>query len=144
MKIAVKKDDITNEIDGTWVDYGDSKLLIARLGNPRNRKAYDRAQNKYKAKARKGTLSPDERVEITARTLSESILLDWEGISGMDGKPLEYSTEMAFMALRWDIDLRTFVSEQADLSENFRAAEVDEDAGKSQAGLSGKSKTATK
>jgi hypothetical protein len=126
VRIATKKEDVTKEIDGAWIQYQDdgSRLLIARMGNPKNRKAYDRAQGRFKGKARKNRLTPDDRIEITSRCLAASILLDWEGINDMDGKPLEYSEEMAYMALRWDLDLREFVAEQADISENFRALEV--------------------
>lgn len=144
MKIATSRDDISTEIDGVWVEYGDGELLIARMGNPKNRRAYERAQARYKSKARKGTLTADERVEITARTLADSILLDWKGINDMEGKPLDYSHEIAYQALRWDIDLRIFVSNEADVAENFRSQEVEENAGKSRRGSTGKGSTATK
>jgi hypothetical protein len=127
IKIATSKDDVQDEIDGVWIEYQeeDCKLLIARMGNPKNRKAYERAQAKYKSRGRRKDLTPDQNIEVLARCLSESILLDWEGIMDMQGKALEYSREAAYQALRWDLDLRLFVSEQADISENFRAEEVE-------------------
>ncbi len=144
VQIATKKDDCRAEIDGVWVDYDNegAKVLIARLGNPDNRRAYERAQVRYKSKIRKNKLKLEEGREITARTLSESIVLDWEGFNDYDNNPLEATTENFYLALRHDLDFREWVSEQADISENFRATEVEENAGKSRGGSAGKSKTA--
>lgn len=144
VKIATKRDDVSAEIDGVWVDYDSegASVLIARLGNPANRKAYERAQVRYKSKIRKGKLSIEESREITARTLSESIVLDWKGFEDYSGNPLDPTVENFYLAMKHDIDFREWVAEQADISENFRAAEVEENGGKSQAGSGGKSKTA--
>lgn len=142
MKLATNRDDINAEVDGVWIDYQDAEILIARLGNPANRKAYERAQVRYKGKIRKNKLSIEEAREITARTLSESIILDWKGINDFGNKPLEPTVENFYKALRYDIDFREWVSEQADISENFRAAEVEDNGGKLPGGSGGKSKTA--
>ena len=142
MRVATKREDVSAEIDGVWLEYDDARVLIARLGNPANRKAYERAQVRYKSKIRKGKLKLEESREITARCLSESIVLDWENVCDYEGRELEPTTENFYKALRNDIDFREWVSEQADISEHFRAAEVEENGGKSQRGTTGKSKTA--
>lgn len=139
--IATKQDDVQTEIDGVWVEYEDAELLIARMGNPANRKAYQRAQARFRSKMRKDKMTPDDNIEVLARCLSQSILLDWKGISDMQGNELKYSVENAYLALRWDLDLRQFVNDQADISENFREGEVDETGKKSQPGSTGKSGT---
>ena len=75
-------------------------------------------------------MTADDRIEVLAKCLADSILLDWKGITDMEGKNLKYTTEMAYKALKFDLDLREFVADQADISENFRADEVEEAAGK--------------
>ena len=129
--IATKQEDVLREIDGVWVDYmTDAELLIARMGNPANRKAYERAQAKFRNKIKRDRMTADDRIEVLAKCLADSILLDWKGITDMEGKNLKYTTEMAYKALKFDLDLREFVADQADISENFRADEVEEAAGK--------------
>ncbi len=144
MKLATKRDDVLAEIDGVWVEYEDAKILIARLGNPKNRKSFEKAQRKFKTKIKREKMSISDNREVTARTLSESIILDWKNINDFEGKPLAATVPNFYKALRHDIDFREFVSEQADISENFRAAEVEGDGGKLQSGSGGKSSTVTR
>lgn len=144
MKIATKRDDVLSEIDGVWVEYEDAKILIARLGNPKNRKAYEKARRKFTTKIKRDKMKIEDEHEVTSRTLSESIILDWKNVNDYQDNPLEPTVANFYKALKHDMDFRDFVSQQADISENFRAAEVEGDGGKSASGSGGKSKTATK
>ena len=131
VNIATKMEDVAREIDGVWIDYqDDAKLLIARMGNPQNRKAYERAQARFRGKIKRDKMTADDRIEVMAKCLADSILLDWKGINDHESKKLKYTPEMAYQALRWDLDLREFVADQADLAENFRADEIEEKAEK--------------
>jgi len=144
MKVFTKQEDLAAEIDGVWVEYGEgASFKIARMGSPRNRRAYERAQAKFRSKIRRDKLTADDRIEIMARTLADSIVLDWKGLEDMEGNALEYSPEMAYKILLHDQDVRLFIADQADLAENFRQEEIQATAKKSAGGSSGKRKTAS-
>jgi tRNA splicing endonuclease len=145
MRVFTKPEDAELEQEGVWLPYGDgSEFLIARTGTPANRRAYERAQQPYLAKIRRRKeLRQDEKLDVLARTLSESVLLNWRGIQDIKGKDLPYSKETAYQVLVADQDVREFVLQQADLAENFREDEVDSLGKESAPGSSGKRKTAT-
>jgi hypothetical protein len=44
---------------------------------------------------RGGQVDYEQRQQITARTLADTVLLGWEGLEGDDGQPLPYSPETA-------------------------------------------------
>lgn len=128
MRVFTKPEDLSAEVEGVWVAYGTGgvEFLIARMGSPANRKAYERAQARFRQKIQRKRLTADERVEIMANTLADSILLDWRGpLQDADGNPLTYSRDLAYSIMKYDQDAREFVVEQADLAENFRQEEID-------------------
>jgi hypothetical protein len=120
---AVNED---KEQNGTWMEVGDAKLLVARAGNKayikmlgkdveRNQKALDRKDDAADA------LSDKIMVDVLATT----ILLGWENVS-FKGKPIEYSKDNAKMLLGFK-EFRREVMKLADDFASFKAEQEAEE-----------------
>jgi len=87
--------DEVKEQSGTWMDVGDSKLLIARAGN----KAYVKMLSKQVERNQKSLDRKDDAADalsdkIMVDVLANTILLGWEGVS-YKGEVMEYSVANA-------------------------------------------------
>lgn len=115
----IKQSFVTNEKveqDGVWVDIGDgSKLLVARMYNPRHTAAMRQALAPYKR--RPNDIVPQE---ILDSMMAKHVLLDWKGITE-NGEDVPYSVEKAeeYLAIK---DFRALVVEIAGNMETYRAA----------------------
>lgn len=132
-------DSLDRELDGVWVDYDEGQLLIARMGNPRNRAVYNRLMKPHARKAAQKTLSPAVQEKVVSQCYAETLLLDWKGMVDEYGNELEYSQALAEEILLADMDLRQFVEEQANNAALFRSEFVEETVGKSATSYDGES-----
>lgn len=83
------------ETEGVWESIGpDTKLLVARIGNPEFKQMYVKIPPAYKRMLKKDTLPEGKALEIMADIMSKTILLDWEGLSE-GGKEIKYSQQKA-------------------------------------------------
>lgn len=112
--------DDTLENEGTLMEVGDAKFLVARAGNRKYvrllSKAFERNQ---KALDRKDDAADKLSDLIMIDVLAGSILLGWEGDVGYQGKPLPYSQENAKMLLAIK-DFRKLVLELANDFSSFK------------------------
>jgi len=129
------------EEGGVWItaardpDQPDAPLQvrIARLGNPKYRKAYQRLIEQFRVDRTEAS-DADVIREVVSRACAEAVLLDWRNME-LDGEPIEYNVENAYRILadpRLN-DFRDWVVAQASSMERFRAQRVSDDAGKSRA-----------
>jgi len=113
------KTDPEKEEDGVWYEYAPKfRLLIARMGNTKCQRLFEKREKPYMHRIRQGELDEDTAMEILIETLAETVLLGWEGLlSG--GEPIPYSKEKAreLLAVR---DFRAVVLEFAKDGDNFR------------------------
>lgn len=118
------------ETEGVWQDLGDGgRVKVARLGNPKWQRAYNKLPHGLRNAASSGRLKgaqADEFDKRNARVLAETILLDWDGMEEEDGTPIPYSVEAAEQALFELKDFRTAVVQLAGDMANFQAEEVAE------------------
>ncbi len=120
---------VKKEVEGVWCDFGEGcECLIARTGNPENRKAFEKIARPHRKRVRRGTLSDEVAEKISIQVTAESILLDWKGIEE-DGKPVKYSAKNAIKLLTAYRDFREQVNEFADDMNMFKI-ENDEEAEK--------------
>ena len=118
--------DESKEIEGVWEDMGNGcRLLIAREGNPKYKKAFTRMTKPYRQQIRRETLSDEKAEEITIKIMAETILLNWEGLEE-DGNPVEYSKAEAVRMLTKYRDFRNHVSELAGSISLFKQTEDEE------------------
>jgi hypothetical protein len=111
--------DHTLEEDGVWIQLGENaRILIARLNNP----AYDKLRKRLTrpfANFRGGTIPEEDALRIFRQCMSETIILDWDGIA-LGGKPLPYSKANALKLLTEYKDFADFVAGQAANIQNFQ------------------------
>jgi len=116
------------EVAGTWVEYGEAKFLVARLGNrkyakkltalvERNQKLLDRKDDAAEALSDK----------LMVDTLAETILMGWEGVM-YKGAELPYTVENAKM-IRALKDFRREIMKMAEDMEAYKMKQ-EQEAGK--------------
>ena len=111
--------DDTLENDGTWMEVGDAKFLIARSGNKKYIRKLSKAVERNKKQLDRKDDSADKLSdEIMATVISETLLLGWEGVA-YKGKLLPYTTENAKMLMTHK-DFRKQIMELADDFDSFK------------------------
>jgi len=118
------------EDEGTWTDFKGSRFLIASSGSIKFQKMWSRLQQPHRKDILKNRLDPETQLDIMARAMSKTLLLDWSDVVGNDGNSIEYSHDMAFAALKGNSELRDFVTDYSTDLQNY-IEEVKDDLGKS-------------
>jgi hypothetical protein len=101
MKMSSFKSDMTKVEGGVWIgdipDMGDLRLKVRPIGNPDYLRVLSQLTDTAPRHTKRGGRIIDHAVKasIAARTLADTVLLDWEGLEDDDGKPLPYSAEIA-------------------------------------------------
>lgn len=115
----------TNEIaenEGTWVEHGDAKFLVARAGNRQYVKMLSNLVDKnQKLLDKKDEAADNLSDKIMVDVLASTILMGWENV-GFKGEQLEYSAENARKLLSIK-DFRQEVLKWANDINNFKAQE---------------------
>ncbi len=130
---AIKKSygtDLKASVEGKWFSISmidGVEVKVAKSGNPN----YERlARNLYKPYQdrlrRKGSLSEKITETIHNKLLVETLLLDWKGMPGENGKEVVFSKEEA-MKLISDPELKEIKEEILGFSDNFSAFRLVED-----------------
>lgn len=105
----------TLENDGTWMELGDAKFLIARAGNKKYTRKLTKAVNRHqKLLDRKDDAADKLSDEIMIDTIAETVLLGWEGVS-FKGAVMPYSVDNAKTLL----GVKDFRRQIMGLSEDF-------------------------
>jgi hypothetical protein len=108
--------------DGVWFDLSDTvgfKLRQYNQFNPNTKAAVARHLKPYAHQIDKNILDPKKGLEIKARLLVEISLVDWKGIE-IDGKPTDFSPEIAVQFLMELPDLLDTLTDHAQRTENYR------------------------
>ena len=114
------------EIEGIWQDMGDGiRMRIARIGNPKYQKMFQRISKPHRKAIRRGTLKEDVAEKLMIECTAETILLDWEGIE-LDGQSLPYSKENAIKILTDFKDLKEYVNDFANEMEAYMEVDAEE------------------
>lgn len=120
--------DSRKEIDGVWQELGNgAAILVARLGNPNFRKAYNRIPNATRKMIENETLENDVGNKIYAGVIADTVLLDWKNIL-LDGKQFKYTRENAIKVLLDYPQFQNLVLELSQSLELFRTEELEEKA----------------
>ena len=115
------------ENDGTWVEVGDAKFLIARSGNKKYVRKLTKAVDRHKKLLdRKDDAADKLSDEIMIGVVAETILLGWEGVS-FKGAAMAYSVDNAktLLGIR---DFRRQIMELADDFDAYKAV-LEKDSG---------------
>jgi hypothetical protein len=135
------KTDEKVEQQGVWLDYGDTRIRIARAGgaNKKFAKVLDKKTKPYRRALASGTMDNDRANNILRETYAESVVLDWQTKVGDEWKPgidpedaglpagdlLPVNSDNVLLALTALPDLYQDIMSQAQSIALFRA-ELDE------------------
>jgi len=118
--------DTNKETDGIWQDFGDGiEMKVARIGNPKYQKLFQKLSKPHRKAIRRGTLKEDVAEKLMIECTAETILLDWRGIE-LDGKALPYSKDNAIMILTEFKDLKEYVNDFANEMEAYMQEDAEE------------------
>lgn len=110
---------------GVWVDYGDSRFLVAHSSSLKFQRVFARLQQPHRNKIEKGTLDPAVSKELVCKAFAQALILDWANVIDADGNDVEFSQEMAVEALMNNPDLVEFIQEVSNNLAYFKAEELD-------------------
>jgi len=134
MKISKLKTDSDLEVNGVWVDIGDgAEILVARIENPRYKERLRTLGKQYRHTMTRGMLPIEVQEELLYQTASETILLDWKGITDDDGKNIKYSQKKAYELLKEVRDFRDIVFEISETMNAYQREVEEEDSKNSKA-----------
>lgn len=110
---------------GVWVDVDDGRLLIARMFNPQWSKTIKELTEQHRGVDGKKELSDEENAKIINQTMSETILLGWEGLT-FNGKEYPYSKEncLELLSNKEFTEFREYVWKMASDIENYRVEDI--------------------
>jgi len=123
--IDIFRQDLDKQIHGVWIDAKPGvRFKIARWANVKFREKIRQLVERKKEELGALKISLEESTELVKEAAAHTVLLDWEGIAGSDGRPLAYSPEAALEWFR-DPELADFyewVQTEAENREHFRKA----------------------
>jgi len=105
VKIDIKKikesygTDLEAEVEGMWFELSlieGVKVKVARVNNPNYKKAFTRLYKPYlKQTMRKVGIDPVIQDRIQTDLLIDTLLKDWSGMPGENGRDIPYSKDLA-------------------------------------------------
>ena len=112
--------DETAEVNGATVEFGGTKFIIARAGNPKYSKLLTQLVDKNRAALDLKDDSADALSDrILVEVLATTVLLGWDNLN-YQGKPMAYSIENASKILSHK-DFRREVVRMSEDLDHFRA-----------------------
>lgn len=120
------------ERSGIRLNYGNGVcIIIARAGgsNTRFAKVFEAKTRPYRRQIESETLDPLVAESLLVQAFVESVILGWEGVKDRYGDDLLFTREHAIKLFTELPDLFADVREQATKAANFRAHDVEDDAG---------------
>lgn len=132
------KTDTNLETNGIIIDYGSTRITIARAGgsNKRFGKVLDAKTRPVRRAIQTETLENEKFLDILRESYAEAIILKWEtkideewkeGIEGEDGELMPVNPANIVKTLKALPDLFTDLQEQASKAALFRQSLRDED-----------------
>lgn len=115
--------------EGLWFPIvGDSKLKIARAGNPEYLRTLERLEKSFRREHGE-KLSPEARQSLNCQAIAKGLLKDWENVNER-GKAVAYTPEIGAKYLRRNPKLLSFVLDKANSLEDWERTDLDEQLGK--------------
>ena len=137
MDIKQFKTDKAKEEEGIWEDLGEGcSVLVARWGNPKMQKEYQRYPRTIRTRIEGGQASDAQADEIMSSIIAKTVLLDWKGLKE-DEQEVEFSAEEAKRILQDYPDFRTIVFEISTTASHYHEESVETSVKNSKRGSSG-------
>lgn len=115
--------------EGLWFPIvGDSKLKIARAGNPEYLRTLEKLEKSFRREHGE-KLSPEARQSLNCQAIAKGLLKDWENVNER-GKAVAYTPEIGAKYLRRNPKLLSFVLDKANSLEDWERTDLDDQLGK--------------
>jgi hypothetical protein len=112
------------EESGVWQNVSDTcSILVARMNNARYNARFQELAGPKREIIRRSLISNEDAEELLLRVMSETILLDWKGVTE-DGKPFPYTRENAYRLLKELPDFRMLVQGFAETADAYKKDEI--------------------
>lgn len=125
MNISITPIDKDKEEGGSWGNYRNVDLLIARASNTKFTSIFRRLSKPFNKEIERNTISEKDSENILCKSLSKGVLLNWKNFI-IDNNELEYTEENAESLLRNDPDCRTYVQEFSQDLDNYLTEDLEE------------------
>ena len=113
---------------GVWTTFEGSEFLIASTSSSAYQKRIAVLRKPLAKQIDKGTVDPDDLINMLCTALSEYILLDWKGVEGEKNAEIEFTQWRGLEAMKDNDDFREFVrdfgSTQANYEQEFKETVV--------------------
>ncbi len=117
---------IDKENDGVWSTFKGSQFLIASSGATKFQRMWAKLQMPHRRAIDKKKLDPTIQLDIMAKAMSNTLLLDWKDVIDTDGNKVDFDTARAFKAIRGNAEFRDFLTEFSTEIENYISEEKEE------------------
>lgn len=117
MDLSTLKTNKDAALKGKWIDFDDSRILIAASNTPEIKKAIRKRMAKFPPHLVRDFAPSVEEAQL--KIWAKHVLLSWENLS-LEGEPIEPTEENRFKVLKEIQDFRDWVEMQATDSSNFR------------------------
>ncbi len=121
---------VDKEAEGDWAHFKGSQFLIASSGCNKFQRLFAKLQLPHRKALDKGRLDPTIQLDIMARAMAKTLLLDWRDVVDTAGNVVDFDSDVAYRALKGNSELREFVTAYSTDLGNF-ISEEQEDLGKS-------------
>ena len=111
---------------GVWTAFEGSEFLIASTSSSAYQKRVAVLRKPLAKQIDKGTVDPDDLINMLCTALSEHILLDWKGVEGDKNVEIDYTQYRGLEAMKDNDDFREFVSDFGSTQANYEQEFKDE------------------
>jgi len=115
----IEQTTIERENEGAWADFKGSRFLIASSGSTKFQKMWSRLQRPHHRDIEKRRLDPEIQLDIMAKSMAKTVLLDWADVVDNNGSNIKFSNDMAYKALMANSEFRDFVTDFASDLQNY-------------------------
>lgn len=117
---------IDKEEAGVWTQFRGSDFLIASSGATKFQRLFSRLQMPHRKAIEKKKLDPVTQLDIMAKSMSQTLILDWKNVVDKDKNEVPFTVERAYQALKKNAEFRDFVTEYSTEIENYVSEEKEE------------------
>ena len=111
MSFNIDVSTLDRENEGVWAMFKGSEFLIASSGSTKFQRMFSKLQMPHRKAIDKKKLDPEVQLDIMARSMSNTLLIDWRGVVDNSGNEVKFSVDSAYKVLKNNAEFRDFVTE---------------------------------
>jgi len=110
------------EQDGIWLEYGDSKFLVARAGgsNEKYKKLFLKKTKPHRVAIQNEILTDEVGERLLVELYADAVILDWQNVTDREGTNLLFNRENVIQVLTDLPFLFSKIREECEKVSNFQ------------------------